>query len=197
MTMHAAMICHNIRMRAFILCILLITGCISHSERIASSTNEVRQLASSSHDRFAAIGNESIKESPDMPTITTQAEAGMKEQKKILTLTDRIYISLTGVEDQTPAWFGVIVWICVALSIIGGAFLVWHLGLGKFISRWLALITPAERGKAQMAACLLDSDDEQIKSRIMQMRRDDPAFDRAFRQIAPLGSRQIRKKDKK
>jgi len=131
-----------------------------------------------------------------MPTIANQSEQGMNEQKRILTLTDRIYISLTGVEDETPAWFGVVVWICVALSVIGAAFLVWHLGLGRFISRWLALITPAERGKAQMAACLLDSDDERVKSRVMQMRRDDPVFDRAFRQVAPLGRRGKKEKKK-
>lgn len=190
--------CNNPSMRTvpFILALIMLGGCVSHSERIASSTNEIRQLASSSHDRFAAIGNESVKDSPDMPTIVNQSEQGMTEQKRILTLTDRIYISLTGVEDETPAWFGVVVWICVALSVIGAAFLVWHLGLGRFISRWLALITPAERGKAQMAACLLDSDDERVKSRVMQMRRDDPVFDRAFRQVAPLGRRGKKEKKK-
>ena len=181
---------------AFLCGMISAVGCVSSSERIAHSTNQVRALATSSHDRFATIGSESVKPSPDLPRITTEAEQGMKEQKAILSLTDRIYIALTGVEDETPAWFRLVVWICIALSIVGVAFLVWHLGLGRFISRWLALVTPAERGKAQMACSLLSSDEHHIKEHIMAMRRDDPAFDRAFRQVAPLGKRGKQEKKK-
>lgn len=168
--------------------IMSLGGCTSSTEVIAGRTNDVRKLAHSSRDRFVRIGEETTKPEPAMPLIADEALAGIGEQEAILTATDRIYLALTGVDNKTPAWFGVVVWVCAALSIIGGCWFLWYCGVGRLLRGVLGLVTPADRKRAELAASLLDVNDPQVRERIMQLRLDDPRFDRAFRQVAPINA---------
>ena len=168
--------------------IVSLSGCATSTEQIAGGTNDVRRLAHSSRDRFARIGEETTKPDPAIPVIADEAQAGMGEQDLIIKTTDRIYLALTGVDNRSPAWFGVVVWICAALSIIGGCWFLWYCGVGRLLRGVLGLVTPADRKRAELAASLMDVNDPQVRERIMQLRLDDPRFDRAFRQVAPINA---------
>lgn len=167
---------------------LTINACTSSTEAIAGRTNDVRRLAHSSRDRFERIGIETTKPDPELPMIATEAEAGIGEQDLIISATDRIYLALTGVDNRSPAWFGVVVWICAALSVVGGCWFLWYCGVGRLLRGVLGLVTPADRKRAELAASLMDVNDPQVRERIMQLRLDDPRFDRAFRQVAPINA---------
>jgi hypothetical protein len=170
-------------------------GCASASERIAANTNEVRQLAHSSGQRFERITVQADSLAPDIPAIRSDAVAGQFEQARILSSVDTIYMALTGVEDVVPWWVAPVVYVAIALAVLGVVFLVWHLGIGRFVKGWLGLVTPTERRAAELTANLIDLTPEQAVATIAELRRADPTFDAAYRRAAPI--RTSRRKDPK
>ena len=173
-------------MRAALLAAAVLTGCAGPSERIAANTTEVRRLAHSSGQRFERIAVEADAPQPSLPVIKTEAVAGQGEQARILDAVDVIYMALTGVEDQVPWWVAPLVWICIALAVLGVVFLVWHTGVGKFVKGWLGIVTPTERRAAELTASLIDLTPEQAVAAVAELRRADPTFDAAFRRAAPI-----------
>lgn len=165
---------------------LVLIGCSGPSRQIASSTTEVRRLAHSSGQRFERIAVEADAPQPNLPTIKTEAVAGQGEQARILDAVDVIYMALTGVEDQVPWWVAPLVWICIALAVLGVVFLVWHMGIGKWVRGMLGLVTPTERRAAELTANLIDLTPEQAVATIAELRRADPTFDAAYRRAAPI-----------
>ena len=172
-------------MRAAVLALVLI-GCSGPSGQIANSTNEVRRLAHSSGQRFERIAVEADAPDPSLPAIKTEAVAGKGEQDRILNAVDTIYMALTGVEDQVPWWVAPLVWVCIALAVLGVVFLVWHTGVGKFVKGWLGIVTPTERKAAELTASLIDLTPDQALAAVAELRRADPTFDAAFRRAAPI-----------
>ena len=173
-------------MRAALLVAVVLTGCAGPSERIASNTTEVRRLAHSSGQRFERIAVEADAPQPSLPVIKTEAVAGQGEQARILDAVDLIYMALTGVEDQVPWWVAPLVWVCIALAVLGIVFIVWHSGVGKFIKGWLGIVTPTERRAAELTASLIDLTPDQAVAAVAELRRADPTFDAAFRRAAPI-----------
>lgn len=173
-------------MRAALLVAVVLTGCAGPSERIASNTTEVRRLAHSSGQRFERIAVEADAPQPSLPIIKTEAVAGQGEQARILDAVDMIYMALTGVEDQVPWWVAPLVWVCIALAVLGIVFIVWHTGVGKFIKGWLGIVTPTERKAAELTASLIDLTPDQALAAVAELRRADPTFDAAFRRAAPI-----------
>ena len=165
---------------------LVLIGCSGPSSQIASSTNEVRRLAHSSGQRFERIAVEADAPEPSLPVIKTEAVAGQGEQARILNAVDLIYMALTGVEDQVPWWVAPLVWVCIALAVLGIVFIVWHTGVGKFIKGWLGIVTPTERKAAELTASLIDLTPDQALAAVAELRRADPTFDAAFRRAAPI-----------
>lgn len=172
--------------RALILLVLAVAACAGPSERIATNTTEVRRLAHSSGQRFQRIAVEADATDPSLPAIKTEAVAGQGEQARILDAVDVIYMALTGVEDQVPWWVAPLVWVCIALAVLGVVFLVWHTGVGKFVKGWLGIVTPTERRAAELTASLIDLTPEQAVAAVAELRRADPTFDAAFRRAAPI-----------
>lgn len=172
------------------------TSCAGPSERIAANTTEVRQLAHSSGRRFERIASETTQTAPSIPVIRTEAEAGQGEQARILDAVDVIYMALTGVEDQVPWWVAPLVWVCVALAVLGVVFLVWHTGVGRLVKGWLGIVTPTERRAAELTASLIDLTPEQAVAAVAELRRADPTFDAAFRRAAPIRTPSRSKKRK-
>jgi hypothetical protein len=172
----------------WLLAILVVgaTSCAGPSERIAANTTEVRQLAHSSGRRFERIASETTQPQPSIPVIRTEAEAGQGEQARILDAVDMIYLALTGVEDQVPWWVAPLVWVCIALAVLGVVFIVWHTGVGRLVKGWLGIVTPTERRAAELTASLIDLTPEQAVAAVAELRRADPTFDAAFRRAAPI-----------
>ena len=173
-------------MRAALLVAVALTGCAGPSERIAANTTEVRRLAHSSGQRFERIAVEADAPQPSLPVIRTEAVAGQGEQARIIDAVDLIYMALTGVEDQVPWWVAPLVWVCIALAVLGIVFIVWHTGFGKFIKGWLGIVTPTERRAAELTASLIDLTPDQAVAAVAELRRADPTFDAAFRRAAPI-----------
>jgi len=173
-------------MRAALLVVAVLTSCAGPSERIAANTTEVRRLAHSSGQRFERIAVEADATQPSLPVIKDQAVAGKGEQARILDAVDMIYMALTGVEDQVPWWVAPLVWVCIALAVLGVAFLIWHTGVGKFIKGWLGIVTPTERRAAELTASLIDLTPDQAVAAVAELRRSDKTFDAAFRRAAPI-----------
>ena len=173
-------------MRAALLVAVVLTGCAGPSQRIASNTTEVRRLAHSSGQRFERIAVEADAPAPSLPIIKTEAVAGQGEQARILDAVDLIYMALTGVEDQVPWWVAPLVWVCIALAVLGIGFIVWHTGVGRFIKGWLGIVTPTERRAAELTASLIDLTPDQAVAAVAELRRADPTFDAAFRRAAPI-----------
>ena len=173
-------------MRAALLVAVVLTGCAGPSERFASNTTEVRRLAHSSGQRFERIAVEADAPQPSLPVIRTEAVAGQGEQARIIDAVDLIYMALTGVEDQVPWWVAPLVWVCIALAVLGIVFIVWHTGFGKFIKGWLGIVTPTERKAAELTASLIDLTPDQALAAVAELRRADPTFDAAFRRAAPI-----------
>jgi outer membrane murein-binding lipoprotein Lpp len=182
--------------QALLLALLVVAGCAGPSERIAANTTEVRRLAHSSGQRFERIASEADAVTPRMPNIKTEAVAGQGEQARILNAVDIIYMALTGVEDQVPWWVVPLVWICVALAVLGIGFIIWHTGVGRLVKGWLGIVTPTERRAAELSADLINLTPGQSAAAIAALRRSDPTFDAAFRHAAPIRTQSRTRKRK-
>lgn len=165
--------------------IVLLAGCSTATERIATSTNEIHGLARSSGRRFETIHAETGKPEPSIPEIRTQAEGGIQEQEQIMGLVDAVQVYLTNTTNVTPWWASIITYGLIFGSIACVAFIIWHLGLGKFIRGWLGLVTPAEQKQAKLAAQLIEIGGEDARDAVWKLRDEDRIFDQAFRRYAP------------
>jgi hypothetical protein len=99
---------------------------------------------------------------------------------------DTIYMALTGVQDVVPWWVAPVVYVSAALAVLGLCFLIWHMGIGKWVRGMLGLVTPTERRAAELTANLIDLTPEQALATIAELRRADPTFDAAYRRSAPI-----------
>ena len=84
--------------------LVLLAGCATSTEKIASSTNEIHGLARSSGRRFEVIHTETGKPDPSIPTIRTEAEGGIQEQEQIMGLVDSVQVYLMNTTNITPWW---------------------------------------------------------------------------------------------
>lgn len=139
-------------MRALIvLAVLLGFSACSSSHKIAQAAHGVRELSSSSLERFGRIGIEARSAAPDLPAIDDDASGGAAEQREIISSVDDIYTGLTGVRDEVPWWGRLLSWLLVVASVVGIGFCVWYLGLipgavsfiGK-IGAWIGARKPAK-----------------------------------------------------
>lgn len=171
-------------MRLVLLAVLL-AGCSTATERIASSSNEIGTLARSSGRRFEVIHTETGKPDPSIPTIRTQAEGGIQEQEEIMGLVDAVQVYLTNTANITPWWASLLTYGLIFGTVACIVFIIWHLGLGKFIRGWLGLVTPAEQKQAKLAAQLIDIGGDEARDAVWKWREEDRIFDTAFRRYAP------------
>jgi hypothetical protein len=176
------------------LVLVLVAGCSTATERIATSTNQIHGLARSSGRRFETIHNETGKPDPSIPEIRTQAEGGIHEQEQIMGLVDAVQVYLTNTTNVTPWWASIITYALIFGSIACVAFLIWHLGLGKFIRGWLGLVTPREQQQAKLAAELIDIGGENARAAVWKWREQDRIFDAAFRRYAPARKASAKRK---
>lgn len=165
---------------------VVVAGCSTATERIATSTNEIHGLARSSGRRFEVIHSETGKPDPSIPTIRTQAEGGIVEQEQIMGLVDAVQVYLMDTTNITPWWASMVTYGLIFGTVACGVFLVWHLGLGKFIRSWIGLVTPTERKEATLAAQLIEIGGDEARDVVWKRREEDRLFDAAFRRYAPV-----------
>lgn len=120
-------------MRNNLFLLVLLAGGCSQVERIGNNAELIRSSATSSIGHLEVI----VVEADGNEVIIDEANAAMSEQEEIVTYASDIQATLPKVRDATPWWANLIDRVVIAASILGVAFLVWHLGIGHLIKRVL------------------------------------------------------------
>lgn len=163
-------------MRTLVVLALLAAGCGSAPQRIADTAVEIRQVAESSRERFQHLGS----------------PAGVKEQDRIIVLTDEVVADVPNIQAIPSRWNDTLELVAWALAAIAVAFIVWHLGLGQLTR---SLFSWVPRNKRAVAKLLQEADDPhkdtELREAIAALRAMDPQIDAAFRRSHAHGGDRI------
>lgn len=175
-------------MRYVLLCVLLILcSCRSPVQDLARNANKVQTLATSSKERFQAIDSATRNELIDVETIQDHSAKGLQEQESIIQLTKDTLVNLTKVEDKVPWWSSMIVYVMVGLSILGGCFLLWYLGIGHLTKALFIRLGWISSRKMDQASLLTEALDKSSKTTVEEavavLRAEDPELNQAFKKI--------------
>lgn len=166
----------------------LLVSCKSPVNAIANNANEVSTLAQSSKERFQRIDEAVKTEVIDVASIQEETTEGIEEQDVIITITKSTLVELTKVENKVPWWATLITYSMTTLSILGVIFLLWYLGIGHIVRKFLyslGMFIPESKIKqADLAKKALDEKDPTTsREMIAALRASDPAFEAAFKKI--------------
>jgi len=116
------------------------------------------------------------------PALAAESKAGMKRAEADLADTNQVHRSLTGVEDETPWWAGMIGWVAVAVVAVCVVVVLWQTGLGTAVRVALGWIPRKVSRDAELAAAMLsDEQQENPREYVAARRAADPLFDASFR----------------
>ena len=141
-------------------CLFLLCGCWSAKSAIDSSAIGVRDLSTSSEERFENIeglaesSEERFEKSGDLDgvaeqqEIVSQALSGADEQRDIQGLSDSIRTDLHGVEDTVPWWANMTTTVAIVIGIVVIFVFLWRSGILGFIRSFfwgLGLLIPKRK----------------------------------------------------
>ena len=166
---------------------LLLLGSCSGVERINNGAIQIKDNAQQSHQRFETINEEvQVTGLVNKELISSEAQAGAKEQETIIDYVNVILKTIPSVEDSVPWWANLLQWGFIALAIVGSFVLLWYLGLGypiKAIMRSFASFIPSKKKEA--AKLLVQSQDDSspttMREAIAVMRATDKEFNAAYK----------------
>jgi hypothetical protein len=145
--------------------ILIAPGC-SPAQRIAESSQAIRLEASALAEHGKRINDTFV----------------VSAANRIDLLAGGIAVDLSGVEDKTPAWIGMMVWIAIAAVLVASAVILWQTGIGTAIRVAIGWIPRRKAAAAALAVDMLDpSSPEGDREYIAAQRAQDPLFDAAYR----------------
>jgi len=175
-------------MKYLLLCVLFVLcSCKSPVQEIAKDVNEVQTIATSSKERFVAIDLDTRNELIDVETIQDHSAKGVQEQDTIISATKNTLVNLTKVEDKVPWWSTMIVYVMVGLSILGGCFLLWYLGIGHLTKALFIRLGWISSRKMDQASLLTEALDKSSKTTVEEavavLRAEDPELNQAFKKI--------------
>ena len=175
-------------MKYVLLCVLFILcSCRSPVQDLARNANKVQTLATSSKERFQAIDSATRNELIDVETIQNHSAKGLQEQDTIISVTKDTLVNLTKVEDKVPWWSTLIVYVMVGLSILGGCFLLWYLGIGHLTKALFIRLGWISSRKMDQASLLTEALDKSSKTTVEEavavLRAEDPELNQAFKKL--------------
>lgn len=145
--------------------LVLLAGC-SPVQRIAQSSNDIRAEAQWLIQRGTETGDAEV----------------VARATRIETLASGIHVSLSGVEDKTPAWMTMLTYGAVAVVAMALVIVLWQTGLGTVIRVAIGWLPRRKVVAAELAVDMLDPNrPEGDREYIAAMRAQDPMFDAAFR----------------
>ena len=164
----------------------LLSSC-SGVERINSGAIHIKDNAQQSHQRFETINEEvQVTGLVNKELISSEAEAGAREQQNIIVYVNVILKTIPSVEESVPWWANLLQWGFIALAIVGSLVLLWYLGLGypiKALMRTFASFIPSR--KKETARLLVQSQDDNspttMREAIAVMRATDKDFNAAYK----------------
>jgi len=143
----------------------LLAGC-SPVQRIAQSSNDIRAEAQGLIQRGTETGDAEV----------------VARATRIDALASGIHVSLSGVEDKTPAWMTMLTYGAVAVVAVALVIVLWQTGIGTAIRVAIGWIPRRKVVAAELAVDMLDTDrPEGEREMVAVMRAQDPLFDAAFR----------------
>lgn len=167
--------------------LLILCSCKSPVQEIAKGANTVQATALSSKERFLAIDSATRNELIDVETIQDHSKKGVQEQETIIELTKSTLVNLTKVEDKVPWWSTMIVNIMIGLSILGGCFMLWYLGVGHLTKALFIRLGWISSRKMDQASLLTEALDKSSKTTVEEavavLRAEDPELNQAFKKI--------------
>jgi hypothetical protein len=135
-------------------------------QRIAQSSNDIRAEAQGLIQRGTETGD------PEVVARATRIEA----------LASGIHVSLSGVEDKTPAWMTMLTYGAIAVVAVALVIVLWQTGIGSAIRVAIGWLPRRKVVAAELAVDMLDPNrPEGDREYIAAMRAQDPMFDAAFR----------------
>jgi len=135
-------------------------------QRIAQSSNDIRAEAQELIQRGTETGD------PEVVARATRIDA----------LASGIHVSLSGVEDKTPAWMTMLTYGAIAVVALALVIVLWQTGLGSFLRIAIGWLPRKKVVAAELAVDMLDTDrPEGEREMVAAMRAQDPLFDAAFR----------------
>lgn len=153
-------------MRLWAVLILLLAGCRSATETIASSAAEIRTLAESSKQRFAVL---------DVPE-------GESEQQRIISLSETVQKAVPRVQDQPNDLLGTLEIVAIAALGVAAVILVWQLGLGHLTKAAFSWVPARKRAAAKLLDEAVDPNHQtNLREAVAALRAMDPELDLAFR----------------
>lgn len=166
---------------------LSLLGSCSGVEKINNGAIHIKDNAQLSHQRFETINEEvQVTGLVNKELISSEAEAGAREQQNIIEYVNVILKTIPSVEDSVPWWANLLQWGFVALAIVGSLVLLWYLGLGypiKALMRTFASFIPSR--KKETARLLVQSQDDNspttMREAIAVMRATDKDFNAAYK----------------
>lgn len=163
-----------LRWLAVIAFVLASAGC-SPTQRIAERANSISSRARDDE----AAWTRAEKAHPDL---SGEAAAGRKRAAADIADAAEIHRQLTGVEDQTPWWASMIVWVAAAACMVAGFLILWQSGLLSGLRVLVGWIPRRKMSQAEFAVNMLDPDrPESDREFLAALRAQDSEFDAAFR----------------
>ena len=96
--------------------VFFLTSCQSNVRQASHAANLIRETARSSEARFGLIEREVAADPPDFSVIASNASEGAQEQQRIQRLVGGLQERLTGTQDRSSPWIGVLnLWGWIAL----------------------------------------------------------------------------------
>jgi|TARA_R110002096_G_C14518225_1_gene716685 Na+-transporting methylmalonyl-CoA/oxaloacetate decarboxylase gamma subunit len=166
-------------MRNLFLLVLLMGGC-SQVERIGTDAQRIRESATSTIDHL-----EVIMETDDFGVVEVEAAAAISDQEEIVEYVDDILLTLPKVRDATPWWATLLSRVSVAASVLGVAFLFWHLGIGHLIKKvcWaIGWFIPASSMRSAELDLKVERQNMSAREAIAARRGADPSYEAARKQ---------------
>lgn len=146
------------------LCFVLLLGCASTPEQIATDSQDIRTLAESSRSRF--VGHDDPE--------------GVAEQTAIIEKAGAIGVAAAAVDPTQPAWQGTLelaLWTALLMIL---AVVVWQTGLGTLLRRLFNLIPERKRSAAKLLRESLD-DPTKLREAVAAARTADPLINAAWK----------------
>lgn len=146
------------------LCCVLLLGCASTPEQIATDSQDIRTLAESSRSRF--VGHDDPE--------------GVAEQTAIIEKAGAISVAAAAVDPTQPAWQGTLelgLWTALLLTL---AVVVWQTGLGTLLRRLFNLIPERKRSAAKLLREAVEHP-ENIREAAAAIRTADPMINAAWK----------------
>lgn len=146
----------------------ILKGCKAAPQRIGEQAAAIRQVASSSRERFVAVDDRD----------------GEAEQDRIMSLAEEISVDATLVDPTEPWWSGAVRNAAMALAVVAVVVLLWQTGIAAAIRGMFGLLPRRSVATAKLLSEVVEPNSQtSVREAVAAMRASDPLLDAAYRRV--------------